>query len=345
MLSLNITKSDIETLNCERFYHPSPLVKKRMHVIYMKSQGLPHKMIAAACDVSLNSVTNFIKIYNQSGIEGLRQLYYRKPKSQLENYRTSIKEEFEKNPPLNSAQASMKIEEMTGVKFSPSQTRTFMKQLGMSFRKMGHIPAKADPEKQAEFIEETLNPLIKLAQQGLCLLFFVDAAHFVLRPFLCSLWCFARIFIKAPAGRQRFNVLGGINAITQKLEYYVNETYINAESVVEFMQNLRKKYPLIPIYLVMDNARYQKCKLVMNLAKELNINLVFLPSYSPNLNIIERLWKFIRKKVLYGKYYENFQLFKNGISSCLNLINQGEYQEELKSLLNLKFQTFGIPKT
>ena len=95
----------------------------------------------------------------------------------------------------------------------------------------------------------------------------------------------------------------------------------------------------------MDNARYQKCKLVMNLALELNIKLVFLPSYSPNLNIIERLWKFIRKKVLYGKYYENFKLFKNGISSCLNLINQGQYQEELKTLLNLKFQTFQIPKT
>jgi len=234
---------------------------------------------------------------------------------------------------------------MTGVKLCPSQVRAFMKYIGMSFRKMGHIPAKADPEKQAEFLENTLNPLIKLAQQGLCLLFFVDAAHFVLRPFLCSLWCFTRVFIKAPAGRQRFNVLGGINAITQKLEYYVNETYINAQSVCEFMRNLRKKYPLIPIYLVMDNARYQKCKLVMNLAVELNIKLVFLPSYSPNLNIIERLWKFIRKKVLYGKYYENFKLFKNGISSCLNLINQGQYQEELKTLLNLKFQTFEIHKT
>jgi len=111
------------------------------------------------------------------------------------------------------------------------------------------------------------------------------------------------------------------------------------------MRQLRKKFPLIPIYLVMNNARYQRCKLVMNLALELNIILVFLPSYSPNLNIIERLWKFIRKKVLYGKYYENFQLFKSGISSCLDLINQGEYREELKSLLNLKFQTFEIHKT
>jgi len=345
MLSLNITKSDIDMLNYERFHHPSPLVKKRMHVVYMKSQGLAHKTIAIACNVSLNSITNFIKIYNKSGLKGLRQFYYRKPKSQLENHCASIEEEFEKNPPLSSAQASAKIEQMTGIKLCPTQVRSFMKYLGMSFRKMGHIPAKADPDKQAKFIAQTLNPLIKLAQQGLCLLFFVDAAHFVLRPFLCSLWCFARVFIKAPAGRQRFNVLGGINAITQKLEYYVNETYINAESVAEFMRNLRKKYPLIPIYLVMDNARYQKCKLVMNLAEELKIKLVFLPSYSPNLNIIERLWKFIRKKVLYGKYYENFQLFKNGISSCLNLINQGEHQEELKSLLNLKFQTFEIHKT
>jgi len=187
MLSLNIIKSDIETLNYERFHHPSPLVRKRMNVVYMKSQGFPHNTIAIACGVSLNSVTNFIKIYNKSGIKGLHQFYYRKPKSQLEKYRTSIEEEFEENPPLNSAEAAARIEEMTGIKLSPTQVRTFMKYLGMSFRKMGHIPAKADPEKQAEFIDKTLNPLIKLAQQGLCLLFFVDAAHFVLRPFLCSL--------------------------------------------------------------------------------------------------------------------------------------------------------------
>lgn len=345
MLSLNITKSDIAVLNYERFHHPSPLVKKRMHVVYMKSQGMAHKMIAIACHVSLNSVTNFIKIYNQSGLNGLRSFCYRKPKSKLAAYSSSIEEEFKKNPPLTSGQAGAKIQEMTGIKLCPSQVRAFMKYLGMSFRKMGHIPAKANPEKQANFLENTLHPLIELAQKGLCLLFFVDAAHFVLRPFLCALWCFARVFIKAPAGRQRFNVLGGINAITQKLEYYVNDTYINAESVCEFMSNLRKKYPLIPIYLVMDNARYQKCKLVMNLALKLDINLVFLPSYSPNLNIIERLWKFIRKKVLYGKYYENFKSFKNGISSCLNLINQGQYQQELKTLLNLKFQTFEIHKT
>ena len=83
----------------------------------------------------------------------------------------------------------------------------------------------------------------------------------------------------------------------------------------------------------------------MDLALKLDINLVFLPSYSPNLNIIERLWKFIRKKVLYGKYYEDFESFKNGIASCLNLINQGQYQKELKTLLNLKFQTFEIHKT
>ena len=345
MISLNITESDIVTLNYERFIHPSPIVQKRMHVVYMKSQGISHKMIALACGVSINSVTNYIKLYNKSGLEGLRKLSYRKPKSDLEKYSTSIEEEFKKDPPLTAAEAASRIEAMTGIKRSPSQVRVFMKHLGMSFRKMGHIPAKADPEKQAEFLEQTLYPLIKLAQQGLCLLFFVDAAHFVLKPFLSSLWSFVRVFIKAPAGRQRFNVLGGINAITQKLEYYVNETYINAESVSKFKRQLRKKYPIIPIYLVMDNARYQKCKLVMNLAKELNITLVFLPSYSPNLNIIERLWKFIRKKVLYGKYYENFLLFKKGISNCLNSINKGEYQEELKSLLNLKFQTFQIHKT
>ncbi len=93
----------------------------------------------------------------------------------------------------------------------------------------------------------------------------------------------------------------------------------------------------------MDNARYQHCQLVQDYAKKLNIELLFLPSYSPNLNIIERLWKWVIKDCLYCKYYEKFGAFKSAIDLSLSKVGQPEYKEEFDSLLNLKFQTFSKP--
>ena len=111
------------------------------------------------------------------------------------------------------------------------------------------------------------------------------------------MWCFERIFIKSPSGRKRFNVLGALNAITHEVIIVTNDTYINAESVCQLLHKLAALGLSIPITLVLDNARYQKCKLVQELADSLSIELLYLPSYSPNLNLIERLWKFAHEEM------------------------------------------------
>jgi len=98
----------------------------------------------------------------------------------------------------------------------------------------------------------------------------------------------------------------------------------------------------IPITLILDNARYQKCKIVWALAKSLNIELLYLPSYSPNLNLIERLWKFVKKKVLYNKYYADFDCFSEAITGCLAQTHT-QHKEALDSLLTLRFQTLQEP--
>ncbi|MUG94331.1 hypothetical protein F7734_18885 [Scytonema sp. UIC 10036] len=95
----------------------------------------------------------------------------------------------------------------------------------------------------------------------------------------------------------------------------------------------------VPIAVVLDNARAQKCNLVQGYAKELGIALYYLPSYSLQLNLIERFGKFIRKECLYSKYYEHFSDFKAAISNCIHTANT-EQQSKLNRLLNLKFQSF-----
>jgi len=167
----------------------------------------------------------------------------------------------------------------------------------------------------------------------------VDAAHFVFGAFLGYLWCFARCWIKAPSGRQRFNVLGALNAVTHEVITVTNLTYINSESVCQLLVKLVDLGLPVPMTLVLDNARYQRCALVQSVADTLGIELLYLPAYSPNLNLIERLWKFVKKQCLYSKYYTDFTAFTQAIEACL-ADSQTTHKQVLSSLLTFNFQSF-----
>ena len=95
----------------------------------------------------------------------------------------------------------------------------------------------------------------------------------------------------------------------------------------------------VPLTLVLDNARYQRCAQVSALAASLDIELCFLPPYSPNLNLIERLWKFVKKQCLYSTYYADFTTFKTAITQCLAQ-TPTTHRAALDSLLTLRFQRF-----
>ena len=111
--------------------------------------------------------------------------------------------------------------------------------------------------------------------------------------------------LRTPSGRQRFNVLGALHAVSHQLLTVTNESYINATSVCELLEKIAALGLSTPVTVVMDNARYQRCRLVLERATQLGIELLFLPPYSPNLNLIERLWRFVRKECLYSHYYEH----------------------------------------
>lgn len=341
MLTLQISQADLAQVKYERFHYPCPKIQKRFEVLWLKALNLPHHLIATIADVSLNSVTRYIRLYNQEGLDAIKRRNYRKPESALSPHQQSLETMLRQSPPLSAAQAKARIFALTGIERSLSQVRTFMHRIGMKPRKLAQVPGKACPQAQQAFLDGQLDPLIEQARAGQCHLFFVDAAHFVLGFFLCTVWCFARCWIKSPAGRNRFNVLGALHAITLELEVVTNESYVNAQTVGQLLWQVRAKYTDAPLFLVMDNARYQRCRYVQELAEHLGIGLVFLPSYSPNLNLIERLWKFVKKQVLYGQYYERAALFREAIEECLGKVNHDlHYKQELKSLLTLQFQTF-----
>lgn len=167
----------------------------------------------------------------------------------------------------------------------------------------------------------------------------MDASHFVRGAYLGYLWCVRRIILRTPSGRQRFNVLGALNAVSHHLLTVTNETYITSESVCELLGKIANLEVSTPITVVLDNSRYQRCKKVTEYAANVGIELLFLPPYSPNLNIIERLWKFVKKECLYSKYYDDFASFKKAIETCLSETD-GHHQHALKTLLAHAFQLF-----
>lgn len=195
---------------------------------------------------------------------------------------------------------------------------------------------------QHEFLDDELNPRLDEARAGTRRLYFVDAAHFVFGTYLCSLWCMVRLWIPAASGRQRFNVLGAYDAISREMISITNTESVNTETMcdlVQLIERTNRRRERIPITLVLDNARYQRNSWVMQVAEECGIELLFLPSYSPNLNLIERYWRLIRKEALYGRYYANFAAFRAGIEEAMRKL-RNENEDKVISMMTLKFQTF-----
>lgn len=328
-----------EALQYWRFHHPHPRVQRKMEVLYLKSQGVSSAEVCRLCAISRPTCARYLRAYRSGGIEKLKEVPWSRQHSQLADYRVLMAADFRQRPPASVAEAAQRIEQLTGLKRGLTQVRQFLKSLGMKPRKVGQIPAKADVGAQETFKTAELEPRLAEAQADRRVVFFMDAAHFVFAPFLGLVWCFERLFVKAPSGRQRVNVLAALNATTRELFTVHNLPYITAVTVCELLQVVAGAHPGVPLTIVLDNARYQRCQLVQELAQSLGIELLFLPPYSPNLNLIERFWKFVKKQCLYSKYYADHQAFQQAILTC---IAQAPMQSraELASLLTLQFQTF-----
>jgi len=214
----------------------------------------------------------------------------------------------------------------------------------MNWRKAGSVPAKADAAVQQEFLENQLEPRLEEARRGKRAVLFVDAAHLVYGAFLAYLWCLVRVWVPTGNGRQRFSVLGAVDAVTHELHAVYTDGGVNAVTVCELLRNLASLYGG-PVTCVLDNARYHHATVVTQLARQLQIELLFLPSYSPNLNLIERLWKFVKAQCLNNQYHIDFKAMKARVLEALEDLRSGKYKEQLATLLTHNFQRFEVVPT
>lgn len=135
------------------------------------------------------------------------------------------------------------------------------------------------------------------------------------------------------------HVLAALNAVTHEVWTVKNLTYSTAETVWELWSQLARAHAGLPLTIILDNARYQRCRRVQTVANSCGIELLYLPTYSPNLNLIERFWKFVKKQCLYSKYYPDSESFQQAISTCLEQASS-THKKALESLLTWRFQPF-----
>ena len=224
---------------------------------------------------------------------------------------------------------------------STSTISRILKSFNIRKLKCGSLPAKADFAKQRKFYEDTLHPLMEKSKKGLINLLFMDGAHFVMgMDFLGGIYSVLRRFKITFNGRKRYNVLGAIDFRTKVFHKFCNDKYLNAKVVCRFLVRIWKAYKNTNIQtkVIIDNAAYQKCNMVTLVAKKLNIELVPLPSYSPNLNLIERFWKFA-KGILRTKSYQNFDIFCKTIDDILDSSSTTN-KKAVEKLIDEKVQLF-----
>ena len=339
LTKMNLSEEEIRRLNYERFQYPSAKVQKKLHTVWLKAvYAYTNVHIGEILSLHYNTVAGYLKQYEEGGIESLYKSNYHRKGSELDEHKETLIEDFNRHPVYSIAHAISRIKKLTGIERKPTQVRAFMSRNGFSYRKLASVPGKLNVEQQKQFIEEELKPVIEKAENGEIELLFCDAAHFTLSAFLCMIWSQVRMFLRTSHGRNRINVLGAINAVSKEVTTLINTTCITAETVMEFLVILKEKYSR-PVFLVLDNAKYQHCKAVMEKSGELGITLLFLPPYSPNLNIIERLWKFTKKQILYAKYYDSSDKFHNAVKNFFDTVNQ-VHHDSLVKLMSLNFQLF-----
>jgi len=345
MRSVPFTEDDLRAIAYDRYHHPDPLVQRKMEVLWLKYHGETHDRIATLAGVSRRSVQRYLTEFLQGGLDEIRRCPYVGQTSALEAHRASLDDYWRAHPPRSVRQAQEIIRQRTGIQRGLTQVRRFLHRLGLEPRKVAAIPvppkqtAAEHAQRQRRFLDTELEPVLAEARAGRRDVYFVDASHFVFAAILGWLWCAVRWFVRAASGRKRYNVLGALHAVSHRLIRVSNHSYINAEAVCDLLRAVASAGVGRPITLVLDNARYQKCALVQQLAQTLGIQLLYLPSYSPNLNLIERVWRFVKKESLGATYHENYESFTASIERCLESL-ETVYKRDMDSLLSHKFQMF-----
>ena len=230
------------------------------------------------------------------------------------------------------------IKDRYGIIYTVTGLHALLHRLGFKYKQTTSYPCKMDPFEQADFKEFYEDLLENLPEN--CVLGFLDGVHPEHNTKTTKAWIKSgeKKFIPSNTARKRLNINGFYDPLAQDGVFQEAQT-LNTQSTLAFLQELENRYPkATSIYAICDKAPYYFNAEVQEYLQQSRVELIFLPTYSPNLNLIERLWKFMRKKVINIHFYEKFKDFKAAVTGFLE--NLADYKEELKSFIGTTLHLF-----
>ncbi len=340
LLSMNTFTLSPEQLNELRRAHRKAKNKRdadRIKVIYSLAVGHTIEQVASILMIDEETLRNYQDRYKKGGIPELLKNNHQGSQCRLSEAETEVlKSELQANIHLTTQSVIHFTEINFGVSYTCSGMRDLLHRIGYEYKKPKLVPGNPDIEAQEIFVQQY--DQFMQEKPGNCEVLFLDAVHPEHNALAAYGWIKRgeKRELKTNSGRERLNLHGAINAETYKVTIIESKT-VNADSTIELLTAIEKAYPLSKsIYVILDNARYHYSKLVREFIENSKIKLVFLPSYSPNLNLIERLWKFFKKKVLYNKYHENIATFRK---ACIDFFrNIDTHHDDIEKLMSGGFE-------
>jgi len=337
MNGLTLPKEEIIALRAAHRRAKNKRDADRIKAIYSLAIGHTISQVASILMIDEETLRNYQKSYEEGGISALLKNNYNGSMCKLNDLEIeSLKIELENSIYLTTQSVVEYVEKQFGIIYTQSGMRDLLHRIGYEYKKPKLVPGNPDSEAQELFAAQYEEFMHKKASDVEVL--FLDAVHPEHNTLAAYGWIKRgeRRELKTNSGRERLNLHGAINAQTYQVTLIESET-VNAESTIALLTAIEYAYPYSrELYIILDNARYHYSKEVKEFLEGRKIKLVFLPSYSPNLNLIERIWKFFKKKVLYNRYHENIDAFRK---ECINFFrNIGDYHDEIERIMSGEFE-------
>jgi len=337
MLNIKLSESELQDLIQMHRQIKGKKLAYRINAIILLAQGFTYPEVEKVLLLDDRTIRRYRDLYLEKGVEGLLESKYKGRQPKLtDQQEEELVDHLEKNLYTTAAEICKYIVETYNVKFTPDGMVITLHRLGFSYKKTKIVPSKADKEKQEKFVEkyEELKNNLKPNEK----IYFMDGVHPTHNVMPAYGWIKKGKDkeVKSNSGRQRINLNGVYCPDDNEIIIRGYET-INSETTIKLLQEIEEKHPeLDKIYIIRDNARYYTAHMVKDFLEKSKIEFIALPSYSPNLNLIERLWKFFKKKTLYNKYYDSFIRFKYAVFDFFKNCST-QYKNELESLMTEKF--------
>jgi transposase len=311
----------------------------RINAVILLGNGWKLKEVREALLLDEETLRSYMEKYQIGGVdELLKNNHEGRPVQLDESQRKQLSQELDRNIYPTTSAVIAYVEKHFGVRYSLSGMRDFLHRLGYEFKKPKLVPGEGDIQAQEIFVEQYEKFMEKKGSDVEVL--FMDAVHPQHNTMAAYGWIKKgeKRCLKTNSGRTRLNLHGAINVETNEMTV-IESPMVDKDSTLQLLELIENKYPHArEIVVILDNARYHYSKEVREWLQGRKLRLVFLPTYSPQLNLIERVWRFFKKKVLYNQYYAKLQDFRNAAINFFR--NIGQYSEELTSLLDGGFEDF-----